>query len=431
MSAPFVEGLIPKLKCCAYLRLAHANGIEYSGSGLAELLGDRPDLPNAAQWGAFQAEINPDDWARVPLRKSTADASPIGDWDVYQLRLKDAAGRWIEVRFHETDYSIDSSGGDWLRLGAAVRFEHCQDFARTCLRPDQGWRSLSRKWPIILARLDKSAHVVFANDLAAAFLENSGVSAAWSTAQGSLPAQLQDVIFDAVAEAMSSRHAVSHSVNHAESDLVAALHFIPASSTPASAEGVLMVGHLFRRNCERSFENNLSTSQVFSTQLRKSSSATTESLDWRGPGCVLFADDDLPIRTIGKRILEHLGFRVILAPSGRMAVEEFGRCPDEISLVILDLTMPEMSGEEALHEIRRIRPQVPIVLTSGFGEQEVLESVANATIDGFLKKPFRTEDLSGLVRSVLESRPVSGVAHKVAVPSALAINPGSRARGDR
>jgi CheY-like chemotaxis protein len=433
MSAPFLDGLIPKLKCCAYLRLIHANGIEYFGSGLAELLGNRPDLPNVAQWGAFQTEINPDDWARVPMRQSSAARSPNGDWDIYQVRLKDAAGRWTEVRFHETDYSIDDSDGDWLRLGAAVRFEQRHDFARTCLRASQGWRSLSQGLPVILARLDGSAKVIFANDLAESFLENISELAAWNTIDGcAAPVRLNAVIFDAVVEAMASRCVVSRCVNHTESDLVAALHFIPNPNPSASAEGVLMIGHLFGQQRERPVESDLYVSQVLPTHRRQiTGAAAGGALDLRGQGCILFADDDPPIRTIGRRILEHLGFRVILASGGRNAVEEFGRYPDDISLVILDLTMPEMSGAEALHEIRRIRPQIPVILTSGFGEQDVLERVAQASIDGFLKKPFRTEDLSDLVRSVLESRPVSGVARKVVVPSALAINAGSRARGDR
>jgi DNA-binding response OmpR family regulator len=144
---------------------------------------------------------------------------------------------------------------------------------------------------------------------------------------------------------------------------------------------------------------------------------------------VLFADDEQPVRTIGRRILERLGFRVKLAPNGRGAVEEFMSNPDEISLVILDLTMPEMTGEEAMREIRKIRAQVPIILTSGFGEEEVLERLAYAPIDAFLKKPFRMEELSSLVHSVLERRSVSGVAQSSYNSSIPAIGVGSRASG--
>jgi two-component system cell cycle sensor histidine kinase/response regulator CckA len=153
--------------------------------------------------------------------------------------------------------------------------------------------------------------------------------------------------------------------------------------------------------------------------------------DWQGCGCVLFADDELPVRTIARRILERLGFQVILANSGRAAVEEFARRADSFSLVILDLTMPEMTGEEALREIRKLRPHVPIVLTSGYGEEEVLERLAQTRVDAFLKKPFRMEEFSGVVQSVLERRNLSGIELKGASPTGVKVNADSRAQGGR
>jgi PAS domain S-box-containing protein len=152
---------------------------------------------------------------------------------------------------------------------------------------------------------------------------------------------------------------------------------------------------------------------------------------WHGRGCVLFADDEPPVRTVGRRILERLGFHVVLAQNGRMAIDEFTRRADEISLVILDLTMPEMTGDQALVEIKRLRPEVPIVLISGFGEEEVLERLSDVAIDGFLKKPFRVEDFSSLVRSVLERRTVSGISPGPRAPLVSPISVDIRAKGDR
>jgi len=152
---------------------------------------------------------------------------------------------------------------------------------------------------------------------------------------------------------------------------------------------------------------------------------------WHGRGCILFADDEPPVRTVGRRILEKLGFQVILAQNGSIAVDEFARRADEISLVILDLTMPEMTGDQALAAIRRIRPQVPIVLTSGFGEEEVVERLANVPIDGFLKKPFRVDEFSNLVRAVLERRSVSGITSVLSGPALQATQVDTRAKGDR
>ena len=137
------------------------------------------------------------------------------------------------------------------------------------------------------------------------------------------------------------------------------------------------------------------------------------------------------MRTVGRRILEKLGFQVVLAQNGSIAVDEFARRADEISLVILDLTMPEMTGDQALAAIRRIRPQVPIVLTSGFGEEEVVERLANVPIDGFLKKPFRVDEFSNLVRAVLERRSVSGITSVLSGPALQATQVDTRAKGDR
>jgi CheY-like chemotaxis protein len=165
---------------------------------------------------------------------------------------------------------------------------------------------------------------------------------------------------------------------------------------------------------------------------RRSSALPASSTTWwHGRGCVLFADDEPPVRTVGRRILERLGFQVVLAQNGRIAIDEFARRADEISLVILDLTMPEMTGDQALVEIRRLRPQVPIVITSGFGEEEVLERLSDVAIDGFLKKPFRVEDFSSLIRSVLERRSVSGMSPIVNPSQDERISVGSRAKGDR
>ena len=139
----------------------------------------------------------------------------------------------------------------------------------------------------------------------------------------------------------------------------------------------------------------------------------------------------VPFQRRGRRILEKLGFQVVLAQNGRIAVEEFARRPDEISLVILDLTMPEMTGDQAMAAIRRLRPQVPIVLTSGFGEEEVVERLSNVPIDGFLKKPFRVDDFSNLVRAVLERRSASGITSVLSAPVVPNTWVDSRAKGDR
>jgi CheY-like chemotaxis protein len=101
-------------------------------------------------------------------------------------------------------------------------------------------------------------------------------------------------------------------------------------------------------------------------------------------------------------MLERLGFQVITAEDGIAALERLEAHQGAIAAVLLDLSMPRMTGQEALHEVRQLRPDVPIVLMSGYTEQEVasklLDSVGGAT--GFLQKPFLPEDLTSALREV-------------------------------
>lgn len=85
----------------------------------------------------------------------------------------------------------------------------------------------------------------------------------------------------------------------------------------------------------------------------------------------------------------------------------FRERPMEITLVLLDMTMPRMSGEEAFREMRRIRPDVRVVLTSGYNEQEATTRFTGKGLAGFIQKPFTHASLLAKVREALESGSVS------------------------
>jgi CheY-like chemotaxis protein len=126
------------------------------------------------------------------------------------------------------------------------------------------------------------------------------------------------------------------------------------------------------------------------------------AIQWRGQGTVLVVEDEEGVREVVRRMLERLGFQVITAEDGIAALERLEAHQGAIAAVLLDLSMPRMTGQEALHEVRQLRPDVPIVLMSGYTEQEVasklLDSVGGAT--GFLQKPFLPEDLTSALREV-------------------------------
>jgi len=100
-------------------------------------------------------------------------------------------------------------------------------------------------------------------------------------------------------------------------------------------------------------------------------------------------------------MLETLGYEVIEARDGHEAVEIFLRRAAEIDLVILDLMMPRLTGEAALAQIRRIAPDVPAILVSGYDESGRIREIVAAGFGGFLQKPFRRQDLGKKVRELL------------------------------
>ena len=130
--------------------------------------------------------------------------------------------------------------------------------------------------------------------------------------------------------------------------------------------------------------------------------ASTPEREWRGQGNVLIVDDEESVRAVAKQILERRGFEVLTAEDGREAVEIFSAGADEIVLVLLDLTMPHMDGEETFRQLRRIRPDVKTILSSGYNAQDVTNRFAGKGLAGFIQKPYRVRELLKTVREVLE-----------------------------
>ena len=126
---------------------------------------------------------------------------------------------------------------------------------------------------------------------------------------------------------------------------------------------------------------------------------------WKGTGTILLADDERTVRDIGKRILERLGFRVILAVDGDEAVRLFSETEvaqkERIVCVILDLTMPNKDGAEAFREIRALRRDVPVILSSGYNEQEVTQRFVGKQLTGFIQKPYQIKEMAAKLRDAL------------------------------
>ncbi len=123
---------------------------------------------------------------------------------------------------------------------------------------------------------------------------------------------------------------------------------------------------------------------------------------------VLVVDDEALVRRTAKACLESYGYPVIEADSGASAIEILDRTPN-IELVILDLTMPDMDGEETCRELRRIRPRLKVMLSSGHHETNVMRRFEGQTLAGFLQKPFT---LASLISKVNEALPRAAAAHE-------------------
>ena len=120
---------------------------------------------------------------------------------------------------------------------------------------------------------------------------------------------------------------------------------------------------------------------------------------------VLVVDDEDGLCVMAKQILERAGFRVLTAGSGRAAIELIQSHGAQIGLVILDHTMPGMDGTETCQALRRLRPDVRVVISSGFSEEQVRIQGNGDGISGFLQKPYTVETLLSTVRKYLRIAP--------------------------
>ncbi len=116
---------------------------------------------------------------------------------------------------------------------------------------------------------------------------------------------------------------------------------------------------------------------------------------------ILLVDDDEQVRELGVDMLEEMQYRVITECDGAAALATFARLGPQIALVILDLTMPVMDGDEACTRLRRLSPTVPIIIATGHSEPQIRNRFAERQVEGFLQKPYTTEALRTLLDRVL------------------------------
>ena len=118
---------------------------------------------------------------------------------------------------------------------------------------------------------------------------------------------------------------------------------------------------------------------------------------------ILVVDDEPMALVLAERVLTEAGFEVVTARSGFECLDQFRKRPRHFDLILLDLTMPFMNGEETFTRLRSLRPDVVVLLSTGFIDQERLDRMLGAGMAGFLRKPHRPSELVANIRAILES----------------------------
>ncbi|MBF0528548.1 MAG: PAS domain S-box protein [Deltaproteobacteria bacterium] len=132
---------------------------------------------------------------------------------------------------------------------------------------------------------------------------------------------------------------------------------------------------------------------------------STELLEC-GSERILFVDDEAPLADMGQRLLERLGYRVITKTSSLEALELFKAKPTDFDLVITDHTMPQMTGMELAKELLTVRPDIPIIICTGFSHQVSEKNVLDIGIKKFIRKPLLINTIAQAIREVLEQEDV-------------------------
>jgi len=128
----------------------------------------------------------------------------------------------------------------------------------------------------------------------------------------------------------------------------------------------------------------------------------TVSAPWEGSGTILLAEDEEHVALIEKAMLEALGFKVIGAADGKEALELYKKNAADITLVIADMGMPVMDGYELFRELKKLKPELPIIVSSGFGDAEVTSRIPREQIAGLVSKPYHYDQLRDVLKKVVE-----------------------------
>ncbi len=134
---------------------------------------------------------------------------------------------------------------------------------------------------------------------------------------------------------------------------------------------------------------------------RRDAAVDLEPIATPEPTTILVVDDEADVRDVTARLLIHLGFRVIVVANGESAVQALKEHLSDIVCVLLDANLGGIDGPTTLRALRALAPHVAVVVTSGYSQPDILNQFANATIEGFLQKPYQMTELYGAIQRAL------------------------------
>jgi signal transduction histidine kinase/CheY-like chemotaxis protein len=127
---------------------------------------------------------------------------------------------------------------------------------------------------------------------------------------------------------------------------------------------------------------------------------------FRATGCALIVDDDAAVRAVTVEIVSAMGYRVLSADGGISAIRLFREYGPDIDVVLLDLAMPDLNGEQTLRELRKLRADVPVILVTAYAEDESRLNALRGEVTGFVGKPFAYDELAAAIQQATHPDPV-------------------------
>jgi CheY-like chemotaxis protein len=150
---------------------------------------------------------------------------------------------------------------------------------------------------------------------------------------------------------------------------------------------------------------------------RHAGSAPRTPVNLRVSRSILVIDDEPMALELCKQVLSQSGFTIVTANSGPEGLNVFARTPQRFDLVLLDLSMPFMDGEETFHRLRKLNPEILVLLNTGFIDKGRLERMLAEGLAGFLRRPYRPDEVVSQIQSILAAARKRRGKGTVAVPT--------------